>query len=44
MKAGGELAAPAEGFFVVDTEGPLQEGELERAAAWARQVAAAGYR
>lgn len=33
-KAGGTLVAPAEGFFVVDKEGPLREGELERAAAW----------
>jgi flavodoxin len=34
-EAGGTLAAPAEGFFVVDKEGPLREGELERATAWA---------
>ena len=40
-RKGGELAAGPEGFFVEDTEGPLREGELERAAAWARQVAAA---
>ncbi|RPI28791.1 MAG: flavodoxin family protein [Actinomycetota bacterium] len=33
-KAGGTLAAPPEGFFVVDKEGPLREGELGRAAAW----------
>lgn len=38
---GGELAAPPEGFFVEGTEGPLSDGELERAAAWARQIAAA---
>jgi flavodoxin len=35
---GGELAAPGEGFFVKDSEGPLQEGELERAAEWARRL------
>jgi len=33
---GGELAAPGVGFFVQDTKGPLVEGELERAAEWAR--------
>lgn len=36
---GGILAAPAEGFFVMGTKGPLKEGELERAAAWARGIA-----
>ena len=40
-KKGGELAAPPEGFYVGDTEGPLLEGELERAAAWAGQLVAA---
>jgi hypothetical protein len=30
---------PPESFFVVDREGPLVEGELERAAAWGREVA-----
>ncbi len=34
-KAGGNLIAPPEGFFVEDTEGPLKAGELERAASWA---------
>jgi len=34
-KAGGDLIAPPEGFFVEDTEGPLKAGELERAALWA---------
>jgi flavodoxin len=38
-KKGGALAVPAEGFFVEGTEGPLTEGELERAKAWAKQVA-----
>jgi len=38
QKKGGNLAAPPEGFFVKDNEGPLKEGELERAAKWAKQV------
>lgn len=42
QKKGGELAAPAEGFYVADTEGPLLEGELERAADWAKQIMATG--
>ncbi len=40
QKKGGELVVPPEGFYVGDTEGPLLEGELERAADWARQVIA----
>lgn len=36
----GELIIPPEGFIVVDTEGPLREGELERAEAWARRIVA----
>lgn len=39
-KKGGELTVPAEGFYVGGTEGPLLEGELERAAEWARQICA----
>lgn len=39
QKKGGELAVPPEGFYVGDTEGPLLEGELERAAEWAREIA-----
>lgn len=39
QKAGGALAAPPEGFYVGGTEGPLLEGELERAADWAREIA-----
>jgi flavodoxin len=31
------LVAP-ESFFVKGTEGPLREGELERASTWARQI------
>jgi len=33
---GGHLATPPEGFIVEDTKGPLKEGELERAASWAK--------
>jgi flavodoxin I len=36
---GGNLVAPGEGFFVKATKGPLVEGELERAAAWAKGIA-----
>ena len=38
---GGEPAVAPEGFFVEGTEGPLKEGELERAAEWARRLMAA---
>jgi flavodoxin len=34
---GGTLIAPPEGFFVKSTKGPLIEGELERAASWAKK-------
>jgi len=37
-KKGGNLVVPPEGFFVKDKEGPLKEGELERAASWAKRV------
>jgi flavodoxin len=37
---GGNLVAPPEGFFVTGEEGPLKEGELERAANWAMQIIA----
>jgi flavodoxin len=37
-KKGGELAIPPEGFYVKGTEGPLKEGELERAADWAKEI------
>lgn len=37
-KKGGELAMPPEGFYVEGTEGPLKDGELERAADWARLI------
>jgi len=38
-KQGGTLVVPPEGFFVEGTKGPLKEGELERAAAWAKGIA-----
>lgn len=34
-KKGGQMAGSAEGFYVQGVEGPLVEGELDRAAAWA---------
>ena len=37
-KKGGDLAVPPEAFYVSDTEGPLLEGELERAADWAKEI------
>ena len=39
-KKGGDLHMAPEGFFVLDSEGPLKEGELERAADWVQQVLA----
>jgi flavodoxin I len=38
IKKGGSQAATPEGFAVAGTEGPLKDGELERAAAWAMQI------
>lgn len=40
-KDGATLIAPPEGFVVLDTEGPLREGELERAKAWGKALRAA---
>ena len=37
-KKGGTLVLPPEGFFVKGTKGPLKDGELERAAAWAKEI------
>ena len=37
-KKGGTLVLPPEGFFVKGTRGPLKDGELERAAAWAKEI------
>ena len=39
-RKGGDLVLTPEGFYVRGTEGPLKEGELERAAAWAQQIMA----
>jgi flavodoxin len=35
---GGRLAMPPEGFIVEGKEGPLKQGELERAASWATSI------
>jgi flavodoxin I len=37
-RKGAVLVVSPEGFFVTATRGPLKEGELERAGAWARGV------
>ena len=37
-KAGATMVVPPEGFIVTDTEGPLREGKLSRAAEWARGI------
>ena len=37
-KKGGSLIIPPEGFFVKDSEGPLKDGEPERAADWAKLI------
>jgi flavodoxin len=37
-RKGGTLAADPAGFFVVGTEGPLKEGEVDRAKSWAQQI------
>jgi len=37
-KNGGTLLGSPEGFFVTGKEGPLKEGELERAANWAKVI------
>ncbi|HET91948.1 MAG TPA: flavodoxin family protein [Chloroflexi bacterium] len=38
VKKGGTRAMPPAGFFVEGTEGPLRDGELERAAQWVQQI------
>jgi flavodoxin len=35
---GVSLILPPESFFVADSQGPLEEGELERAEAWGRAI------
>lgn len=41
QRSGGRLVAEPEGFFVNGTEGPLKDGELERAARWAESLLSA---
>ncbi len=38
-KNGGKLAAPPEGYIVLGIQGPLLDGELERAAKWGKDIA-----
>jgi flavodoxin I len=38
-KCGGKLVVPPEGFVVLGLKGPLREGELGRAAGWAKAIA-----
>ncbi len=37
-RTGVEISAEGKGFIVLDSEGPLQDGELEKAAAWAETL------
>jgi hypothetical protein len=39
-KKGGRLVAELEGFIVEQKEGPLKQGELERASNWAKAMRA----
>ncbi len=39
VSKGGKLVASPDGFLVQGMEGPLKEGELERATRWAEQIA-----
>ena len=41
VKKGGKLVAEPEGFIVENKEGPLKQGELERASKWAKQLSIA---
>lgn len=38
VKKGGDQCIPPEGFFVKGTEGPLKDGELERAENWVKKI------
>jgi len=40
VKNGGVLVGEPVGFIVLDSEGPLQDGELERAAEWGKSLLA----
>jgi len=37
-KKGGDEVLPPEGFYVKDSEWPLKDGELDRAAEWGRRI------
>ena len=37
-KKGAQLIIAPEGFYVMDTQGPLKEGELERAENWGQKI------
>lgn len=39
VRKGAKLVTQPQGFIVSDKEGPLKEGELERARQWARELA-----
>lgn len=38
VEKGGQQSVPPEAFFVTGKEGPLKDGELERAAEWAKKL------
>lgn len=38
QKKGGKLVVPPGWFFFKDTEDPMEDGELERAAQWAKTL------
>jgi flavodoxin len=40
VSKGGKLVLPAEGFLVQGMEGPLVDGELERAKTWGKEIVA----
>lgn len=40
VKIDGRLIVPAEGFYVTGREGPLKEGEIDRATKWANEIIA----
>lgn len=37
-KKGGQQAVPTEWFYVLDTKGPLEDGELKRAREWGKKI------
>ena len=39
VKCGGRQAVLPAGFFIEESEGPLREGELDRAKEWGKQAA-----